>query len=91
MRRPANRSKIEQRSVGRRSARSSRAEPNSAEVAKRVDTYATALYHAAAVDSLNELDLSYTPPLGSRWRAIQVADQTWVHKHRTTTAQPLVA
>jgi len=53
----------------------------SAEVAKRVDTYATAIYHAMTVDALSELDLSYTPPLGSPWDATQMAAQTWVRQY----------
>ncbi len=57
----------------------------SAEIAKRVDTYATALFHSMTVDGTSELDLSYTPPLGSPWDAIQVATQTWVREH-----QPIV-
>ena len=56
----------------------------SAEVAKRVDTYATALFHAMTVDALSELDLSYTPPLGSPWDAVQLAAQSWVREqHRS--------
>lgn len=55
----------------------------SAEISKRVDTYATALFHAMAVDALSELDLSYTPPLGSPWDAVQVAAQNWVREHRS--------
>jgi len=47
------------------------------EVAKRVDTYATALYAGLRVDQISELDLSYTPPLGSPWDAVQVAAQAW--------------
>jgi hypothetical protein len=39
--------------------------PTSAEISKRVDIYATALFHNMTVDALSELDLSYTPPLGS--------------------------
>lgn len=35
------------------------------ETAKRVDTYATALFHNMTVDGLSELDRSYTPALGS--------------------------
>ncbi|GFG73180.1 FAD-dependent oxidoreductase [Mycobacterium botniense] len=54
----------------------------SAEIAKRVDTFAAALYHGMTVDGLNELDLSYCPPLGSPWDAVQVAAQTWVRAHR---------
>ena len=47
------------------------------EVAKRVDTYATAIYAGLTVEQVSELDLSYTPPLGSPWDAVQVATQTW--------------
>lgn len=52
------------------------------EVAKRVDTYATALYAALTVQQISELDLSYTPPLGSPWDAVQVAAQAWSHGQR---------
>lgn len=48
-----------------------------AEVAKRVDVYATALFHGMSVDGLSDLDLSYTPPLGSPWDAVQMAAQAW--------------
>jgi NADPH-dependent 2,4-dienoyl-CoA reductase/sulfur reductase-like enzyme len=48
-----------------------------ASVAKRVDIYATALHHGASVDQVSDLDLSYTPPLGSPWDAVQVAAQRW--------------
>jgi Pyridine nucleotide-disulphide oxidoreductase len=41
------------------------------ETAKRVDTYATAVFHAMTVDRVSDLDLSYTPPLGSHWDAVQ--------------------
>lgn len=47
------------------------------ETAKRVDTYATALFAGLTVDQISELDLSYTPPLGSPWDAVQVATQAW--------------
>jgi hypothetical protein len=30
------------------------------------------------VDRLSDLDLSYTPPLGSPWDAVQVAAQSWM-------------
>ncbi|KUL42834.1 FAD-dependent oxidoreductase [Streptomyces regalis] len=53
-----------------------------AEISKRVDTYATALFHGMPVDGLNELDLSYTPPLGSPWDAVQVAAQAWMSEHQ---------
>ena len=49
-----------------------------AEVAKRIDIFATALFHASAVDVLNDIDLSYTPPLGAPWDAVQEAVQAWL-------------
>ena len=49
-----------------------------AEVAKRVDIAATAIFHAMSVDGMSELDLSYTPPLGSPWDAVQMGAQAWV-------------
>jgi hypothetical protein len=30
------------------------------------------------IDALNDLDLSYTPPLGSPWEAVQMGAQTWI-------------
>lgn len=49
-----------------------------AEIAKRVDIAATAIFHGIAVDGMSELDLSYTPPLGSPWDAVQMGAQAWV-------------
>ncbi len=49
-----------------------------AEVAKRIDIAATAIFHAMTVDAVSDLDLSYTPPLGSPWEAIQMGAQAWV-------------
>ena len=51
--------------------------PWGAEIAKRVDVFATALYHEMRVEELNDLDLSYTPPVGAPWDAIQAAAQGW--------------
>lgn len=51
------------------------------EVSKRVDTFATVLHHDMTIDSFSELDLSYTPPLGSPWDAVQVATQAWSRAH----------
>jgi hypothetical protein len=48
-----------------------------AEVAKRIDIFATALFHGMSVDGLSDLDLSYSPPLGSPWDAVQVSTQAW--------------
>jgi NADPH-dependent 2,4-dienoyl-CoA reductase/sulfur reductase-like enzyme len=49
-----------------------------AEVAKRIDIVATALFNEMTVDSLNHLDLSYTPPISSPWDPIQMAAQSWL-------------
>jgi NADPH-dependent 2,4-dienoyl-CoA reductase/sulfur reductase-like enzyme len=49
-----------------------------AEIAKRVDIAATAIFHGTTVDDMSELDLSYTPPLGSPWDAVQMGAQAWV-------------
>jgi NADPH-dependent 2,4-dienoyl-CoA reductase/sulfur reductase-like enzyme len=51
-----------------------------AEIAKRIDIAATAIFHAMTVDGLSELDLSYTPPLGSPWDAIQMGAQAWARR-----------
>ncbi|GAA2751903.1 FAD-dependent oxidoreductase [Amnibacterium kyonggiense] len=51
------------------------------ETAKRVDTFATALFHGMTVAGISDLDLSYTPPLGSPWDAVQVATQRWEREH----------
>ena len=48
------------------------------EVAKRIDIFATALFNDLTVDDLTDLDLSYTPPLGSPWDAVQMAAQAWI-------------
>lgn len=56
-----------------------------AEISKRVDTYATALHHGMTVAEMSDLDLSYTPPLGSPWDAVQVATQAWERDVRSAT------
>jgi NADPH-dependent 2,4-dienoyl-CoA reductase/sulfur reductase-like enzyme len=48
-----------------------------AEIAKRIDIAATAIYHGMTVDAVSDLDLSYTPPLGSPWEAVQMGAQAW--------------
>ena len=48
-----------------------------AEIAKRIDIAATAIFHEMTVDAISDLDLSYTPPLGSPWDAIQAGAQAW--------------
>jgi NADPH-dependent 2,4-dienoyl-CoA reductase/sulfur reductase-like enzyme len=57
-----------------------------AEVAKRIDIPAGALFHRMTVEALSDLDLSYTPPFGSPWDAIQMAAQDWVRA--ATAARP---
>lgn len=47
------------------------------EVAKRIDIFATALYHHMTVEEVSDLDLSYTPPLSSPWDPVQMSAQTW--------------
>ncbi|HJY01059.1 MAG TPA: FAD-dependent oxidoreductase [Streptosporangiaceae bacterium] len=48
-----------------------------AEIAKRVDIAAAAIFHGMTVDEVSDLDLSYTPPLGSPWDAVQAGAQAW--------------
>jgi hypothetical protein len=52
--------------------------PRHAEIAKRVDIAAAAIFHGMTTDAVSDLDLSYTPPLGSPWEAVQMAAQAWV-------------
>jgi NADPH-dependent 2,4-dienoyl-CoA reductase/sulfur reductase-like enzyme len=59
------------------------------EIAKRIDVVAAALHAKATVDQLTDLDLSYTPPLGSPWDPLQVAAQTWLAARDATHASPL--
>jgi NADPH-dependent 2,4-dienoyl-CoA reductase/sulfur reductase-like enzyme len=49
-----------------------------AEIAKRIDIFATALFHNMKIDQLNDLDLSYAPPFSSPWDPIQMGAQAWV-------------
>jgi NADPH-dependent 2,4-dienoyl-CoA reductase/sulfur reductase-like enzyme len=53
-----------------------------AEIAKRIDIAATAIFHAMTVEAISDLDLSYTPPLGSPWDAIQIGAQAWTRHTR---------
>jgi NADPH-dependent 2,4-dienoyl-CoA reductase/sulfur reductase-like enzyme len=48
-----------------------------AQVAKRIDVPAAALHAGWTIDAINDLDLSYTPPFGSPWDALQVGAQAW--------------
>ena len=53
-----------------------------AEVSKRIDIFASAIFNHMTVEDLNHLDLSYTPPLGSPWDPIQMAAQVWAHERQ---------
>ncbi|MEZ0110400.1 NADPH-dependent 2,4-dienoyl-CoA reductase/sulfur reductase-like enzyme [Catenulispora sp. EB89] len=53
-----------------------------AEIAKRVDIYATALFHGMRIEEISDLDLSYAPPLASTWDAVQAAAQVWDREHQ---------
>jgi len=48
-----------------------------AEVAKRIDIAATAIFNNMTVEAMSEIDLSYTPPLGSPWEAVQMGTQVF--------------
>jgi NADPH-dependent 2,4-dienoyl-CoA reductase/sulfur reductase-like enzyme len=52
-----------------------------AEVSKRVDVFAAALFNEMTVGALNDVDLSYTPPLSTPWDAVQVAAQAWMRNN----------
>ncbi|MCU1363499.1 MAG: NAD(FAD)-dependent dehydrogenase [Acidimicrobiaceae bacterium] len=54
-----------------------------AEIAKRIDIAATAIFNEMSVDAISDLDLSYTPPLGSPWDAVQMGAQAWVRSQRS--------
>jgi NADPH-dependent 2,4-dienoyl-CoA reductase/sulfur reductase-like enzyme len=51
-----------------------------AEVAKRVDIAAAAIFSGLSVDAMSDLDLSYTPPLGSPWDVVRGGAQAWVRE-----------
>ena len=56
--------------------------PYKAEVSKRIDIFATALFNGMTVESLNHIDLSYTPPLSSPWDPVQLIAQAWDLGHK---------
>jgi hypothetical protein len=53
-----------------------------AEIAKRIDIAATAIFHSMTADAIRDLDLSHTQPLGSPWDAIQAGAQAWTRQAR---------
>jgi hypothetical protein len=60
-------------------------------IAKRIDVVAAGLYAGITVDQLNDLDLRYTPPLGSPWDPLQVAAQAWSAERAAGHATPLAS
>jgi NADPH-dependent 2,4-dienoyl-CoA reductase/sulfur reductase-like enzyme len=56
------------------------------EVAKRVDIAATAIHNVMTIDEISDLDLSYTPPLGSPWDTVQAGAQAWERAARAVKA-----
>jgi NADPH-dependent 2,4-dienoyl-CoA reductase/sulfur reductase-like enzyme len=61
--------------------------PWGAEIAKRVDVFAAALHVGLSVAEVSDLDLSYTPPLGSPWDAVQQVAQAWETRRRSGEGQ----
>ena len=61
------------------------------EVSKRIDVFATALFHGMGVEALNDLDLSYTPPFGSPWDPVQMGVQAWMGAVKTDAGRSFVA
>lgn len=57
------------------------------EVSKRIDIFAAAIHHGMSVAQLNDLDLSYTPPLSSPWDPVQMAAQAWTSGQRTPASR----
>ena len=60
-----------------------------AEIAKRIDIPATAIFNELTVEQLSDLDLSYTPPLGSPWDALQIGAQRWTRQAAAGAVLPL--
>ncbi len=58
-----------------------------AEVAKRIDIAATAIFNEMSVDAMSDLDLSYTPPFGSPWDAVQMGAQAWVRAQGSSSVE----
>jgi NADPH-dependent 2,4-dienoyl-CoA reductase/sulfur reductase-like enzyme len=42
-----------------------------AEISKRIDIFASAIYNRMTIEEFSQLDLSYTPPLSSPWDPVQ--------------------
>jgi NADPH-dependent 2,4-dienoyl-CoA reductase/sulfur reductase-like enzyme len=60
-------------------------------IAKRIDVVAAGLYAGMTAGELNDLDLSYTPPLGSPWDPLQTAAQAWLHERDAGSSSSLTS
>jgi Pyridine nucleotide-disulphide oxidoreductase, dimerisation domain len=56
------------------------------EVAKPIDIPSVALFARMSVEEMEDLDLSYTPPFGSPWDAVQSGVQAWLGEIRQASA-----
>jgi NADPH-dependent 2,4-dienoyl-CoA reductase/sulfur reductase-like enzyme len=61
------------------------------EVSKRIDIFAATIHHGMSVEQLNDLDLSYTPPLSSPWDPVQMAAQAWTSGRKAMVSRPEAA
>jgi hypothetical protein len=61
-----------------------------AQVAKRIDIASVALFDKLSVERLSDLDLSYSPPFGSPWDAVQISAQQW-SRERAAALEGLLA
>jgi hypothetical protein len=58
-----------------------------AEIAKHIGIAATAIFNGMTVDEVSDLALSYTPPFGSPWDAVQLGAQAWTRHLAQETSQ----
>ena len=61
------------------------------EIAKRIDIPGAAIFNEMTIDAISDLDLSYTPPLGSPWDALQTGAQAWSRHTRPSRRGPASA
>jgi NADPH-dependent 2,4-dienoyl-CoA reductase/sulfur reductase-like enzyme len=58
-----------------------------AEISKRIDILASALYSGLGVGEMLDLDLSYTPPLSAPWDPVQAAAMEWLATMNSESGQ----
>lgn len=49
-----------------------------AQVAKRIDIFAAAMYCGLSIADFEKIDLSYTPPFSAPWDPVQMAAEAWL-------------